>query len=559
MSDSSESNVKNFIEHRIDADLEKNTYDGKVITRFPPEPNGYLHIGHAKSICLNFGMAEKYNGSCHLRFDDTNPSKEDKEYVDAIQADVKWLGFQWDYLHYTADYFDQLHEYAVQLIKKGDAYVCALSAEEMREHRGSLTKGGTDSPNRNKAVEENLNLFERMRAGEFEDGQYVLRAKIDMSSGNINMRDPVIYRIMNVPHQHTKDKWCIYPMYDFAHCLSDAIENITHSLCTLEFQDHRPLYEWFINHLTPEPRPQQIEFSRLNLSHTITSKRKLKKLVDDKLVSGWNDPRMPTLIGLRRRGYTPNAIRHFCQTIGISKSDSIIDMSILEECVRSDLNQNAMRAMCVLNPLKLTIDNLPDDHLETLSASNHPQDESFGKRNIPFTKTLYIEQDDFMEEPPKKYKRLTIDKEVRLRNSYVIRCNEAIKDPNTGKVIELKCTYDPKTLGKNPEDRKVKGVIHWVSATQAKKCQVRVFDRLFKDANPGSADDWDDALKMLNPDSLSTIENCYIEPNLPTVAPETRYQFERLGYFVMDRLDFTSDNWVFNRIVSLRESWAKID
>lgn len=553
-----ETNVKHFIEHRIEDDLAKNTYGGKVVTRFPPEPNGYLHVGHAKSICLNFGMAEQYNGTCHLRFDDTNPSKEDKEYVDAIQEDIIWLGFEWDFKHYTADYFEKLYNFAVELIKQGDAYVCSLTAEQIREHRGTLKEPGINSPNRNRSVEENLDLFQRMRKGEFGNGEHVLRAKIDMAAGNINMRDPVIYRIMHEHHQHTKDEWCIYPMYDFAHCLSDAIENITHSLCTLEFQDHRPLYEWFIERLTPEPRPQQIEFSRLNLSHTITSKRKLKKLVDDKIVDGWNDPRMPTIIGLRRRGYPPAAIRSFCKTIGISKSDSVIDMSVLEEHVRDDLNKNALRAMCVLEPLKVTIDNLPDDHLEILSAPNHPQDESLGKREIPFTKSLYIEREDFMFDPPKKYKRLTLDKEIRLRNSYVIKCVDTVKD-DQGNVVELKCTYDPETLGKNPEDRKVKGVIHWVSATHSKKCEVRQYDRLFKVPHPGQADTWEEVLADLNPDSLQVLKECYIEPNVPNLAPEVQYQFERLGYFVADRKDFADDNWVFNRVVGLRESWSKVE
>lgn len=550
-------NVKNFIEHRIEEDLSKNTYAGKVTTRFPPEPNGYLHIGHAKSICLNFGMAEKYGGNCHLRFDDTNPSKEDPEYVEAIQSDVKWLGFEWDYLHYTADYFDKLYDFAVQLIQQGDAYVCSLSAEEIRAHRGTLTEPGINSPNRDRSVDENLDLFKRMKAGEFNDGEHVLRAKIDMKAGNINMRDPVIYRIMKVSHQHTGDKWCIYPMYDFAHCLSDAIEKITHSLCTLEFQDHRPLYDWFVERLMPAPRPQQIEFSRLNLSHTLTSKRNLKKCVDEGVVDGWDDPRMPTLIGMRRRGYTPAGIRQFCQMIGISKSDSVIDMSVLEECVRDDLNQHAYRAMCVLKPLKITIENLPDGHKEEISAPNHPQDETLGRRNLVFTKELYIEQEDFMEVPPPKYKRLTVGKEIRLRNAYVVKCVEAIKDPKTGEVVELKCEYDPETLGKNPPDRKVKGVIHWVSATHHKKCEVRLFDRLFQSPNPGEAQDWEQLLNMLNPNSKEVLKECYIEANLPKIEPEARYQFERLGYFVFDRVDFDLENWVFNRVVNLRDSWSK--
>lgn len=549
-------NVKNFIEQRIEEDLKNNTYGGKVTTRFPPEPNGYLHIGHAKSICLNFGMAKQYNGNCHLRFDDTNPSKEDIEYVNAIQADVKWLGFEWDYKHYAADYFEQLYDYAVALIKSGDAFVCSLNAEQMREYRGTLTEPGKNSPDRDRPIAENLDLFARMRAGEFNDGQYVLRAKIDMASGNINMRDPVIYRIMKVPHQHTGDKWCIYPMYDFAHCLSDAIEKITHSLCTLEFQDHRPLYDWFVEKLTPAPRPQQIEFSRLNLTHTLTSKRNLKRCVDDGIVDGWDDPRMPTLVGMRRRGFTPAAIRQFCKLIGISKSDSVIDMSLLEECVRDDLNKHALRAMCVLNPLKITIANLPDGHLEHVSAPNHPQDESLGSREIAFTKEIFIEQDDFAEIPPKKYKRLTIGNEIRLRNAYVIKCKEIIKDPKTGSILELICEYDPDTLGKNPPERKVSGVIHWVSATHAKECEVRLFDRLFQDPNPGKADSWESLLKLINPESKVTLKHCYLEANLPNLEPETRYQFERLGYFVVDRMESSADRLIFNRIVGLRDTWA---
>lgn len=552
---SQEERVKHFIENRIEADLEKNTYGGKVVTRFPPEPNGYLHIGHAKSICLNFGMAEQYGGRCHLRFDDTNPTKEDIEFVNAIQADVHWLGFEWDDMHYTSQYFEQLYQFAVELIKQGDAYVCSLSPEQIREQRGTLKEPGTNSPFRKRTVEENLDLFERMRKGEFKDSEHVVRAKIDMTSGNINMRDPVIYRILHAHHQHTQDEWCIYPMYDYAHCLSDAIENITHSLCTLEFQDHRPLYDWILERLTPAPRPQQIEFSKLNLSHTITSKRKLKRLVDEKKVQGWDDPRMPTLVGLRRRGYPPQAIRQFSKVVGISKSESVIDMNVFEQCVREELNQHAPRAMCVLDPLKVTIENLPDDHLEILNAPNHPQDESMGTRNVPFTKTLYIEREDFMEEPPKKFKRLTVNQEIRLRNSYVIQCNRVIKD-DSGKIVELVCSYDPQTLGKNPPDRKVKGVIHWVSATQAKKCEVRIFDRLFKESNPGAAETWEETLGHLNPESLVTLKDCYIEPNPEQLNPEQSYQFERLGYFVADRHDFSQERLVFNRVVALRESWS---
>lgn len=551
---SQEGKVKHFIENRIEEDLEKNTYGGKVITRFPPEPNGYLHIGHAKSICLNFGMAEQYQGRCHLRFDDTNPTKEDKEFVEAIQADVQWLGFEWDYKHYTSEYFEKLYQFAIQLIKEDYAFVCSLNAEQMREYRGTLKEPGKNSPYRDRSVEENLDLFERMRKGEFKEGEHVLRAKIDMASGNVNMRDPVIYRILHATHQHTQDDWCIYPMYDYAHCLSDAIENITHSLCTLEFQDHRPLYDWILDKLTPEPRPQQIEFSKLNVSHTITSKRKLKRLVDEKHVAGWDDPRMPTLVGLRRRGFPADAIRNFIKTVGISKSESVIDMNVLEQSVREELNEKAPRVMCVIDPLKVTIENLPEDHLEILTAPNHPQQESMGTREVPFTKTLYIEREDFMEIPPKKYKRLTLDNEIRLRNSYVIRCEQVIKD-EAGMIQELICRYDPDTLGKNPPDRKVKGVIHWVSATESKKCEVRLFDRLFQTPNPGTAQSWDETLIQLNPDSLKTVHECYIEPNPLQLNPEQAYQFERLGYFVADRYDHGAERHVFNRVVGLRESW----
>lgn len=550
--------VKHFIEHRIEADLEKGTYGGKVITRFPPEPNGYLHIGHAKSICLNFGMAEQYQGNCHLRFDDTNPSREDKEFVDAIQADVRWLGFEWDFKHYTADYFEQLYQFAIKLIEQGDAYVCSLSAEETRKLRGTLTEPGTNSPYRDRSIEENIDLFTRMRAGEFKEGEHVLRAKIDMAAGNVNMRDPVIYRIMHIKHHHAKEDWCIYPMYDFAHCLSDAIEHITHSLCTLEFQDHRPLYDWFLERLVPEPRPQQIEFSKLNISHTVASKRRLKRLVEEEIVNGWDDPRMPTLIGLRRRGYPPKAIVNFCKMVGVSKAESVIDMNVLEQSVRDELNEHAPRAMCVLRPLKVTIENLPDDHLEMLEAPNHPQNEAMGTRQVPFTKTLYIEQEDFMFNPPGKYKRLTVDKEIRLRNSYVIYCKEAITD-ETGQAIELICTYDPDTLGKNPPDRKVKGVIHWVSATHAKPCEVRMFDRLFSDANPARFDAWEQMLEHINPESLTVLTGCFVEPNLEHASAEQQYQFERLGYFAADQKDFTQDNWVFNRVVGLKETWGAAD
>lgn len=554
MATENEPSTKHFIEQRIEADIENNTYGGGVVTRFPPEPNGYLHIGHAKSICLNFTMAAQYQGRCHLRFDDTNPMKEETRFVEAIKEDVRWLGFQWDSLHHAADYFGQLYDFAIKLISEGKAYVCSLPPDKTREMRGTLTEPGQNSPYRERAIEENLALFEKMRQGVFKDGEHCLRAKIDMASGNMNMRDPVMYRIMNVPHQHTKEQWSIYPMYDYAHCLSDAIENITHSLCTLEFQDHRPLYDWFVEALFPKPRPQQIEFSRLNLSHTITSKRKLKALVDENRVDGWDDPRMPTIVGLRRRGFTANSIRNFCEQIGISKSDSIIDMSLLEECLRDDLNEHANRVMCVLNPLKVTITNLEPNHSEQLQAPNHPQNESMGQRKIPFTQTVYIEKEDFMEEPVKKFKRLSPGKEVRLRYGYVICCDEVIKD-DSGEIIELKCSVDKDTLGKNPEGRKVKGVIHWVSATENFSCEVREFDRLFIHENPAAAE-WND--ELFNPASLVKHANCYIEKGIQSLEPETSYQFERQGYFVIDRHDSKEDCLVFNKTVGLRDSWAKL-
>lgn len=546
---------KHFIEQRIEQDLKNNTYGGQVITRFPPEPSGYLHIGHAKAIYLNFTMAEQYQGRCHLRFDDTNPAKEEIEFIQAIQADIKWLGFQWDALYHAADYFEQLHHYAQQLIRQGNAYVCSLSTEEMRDYRGSLTTAGKNSPYRERSVEENLDLFARMKAGEFSAGEHVLRAKIDMQSGNINMRDPVLYRILSAKHPHVGTTWNIYPMYDFAHCLSDAIENITHSLCSLEFQDHRPLYDWILEKLIAAPRTQQIEFSRLNLSHTITSKRKLRKLVEDKQVSGFDDPRMPTLIGVRRRGFTPAAIRNFCRQVGISKSDTTIDMSLLEEAVRDDLNQKAPRIMCVLDPIKVIIDELADDHLEMLNAANHPQNPDLGERQIAFTKTLYIDANDFMLDPPKKYFRLSPGCEVRLRHGYVIKCNNIETDPETGKIIALHCSYDKNTLGKKPEGRKVKGVIHWVSATQHRTCSVRLYDRLFTVENPAAGDSFETLVKHLNPNSLKELTLCYIESNLFSLAPETHYQFERVGYFVTDRIDSTPDNLIFNRVVALRDTW----
>ncbi len=548
--------TKHFIEQRIEADIASNKYEGKVVTRFPPEPNGYLHIGHAKSICLNFTMAANYRGRCHLRFDDTNPTKEEQEYIDAIKADVTWLGFQWDSLHHTSDYFEQLHDFAVKLIEQGDAYVCELNSEQMREYRGTLTEPGKNSPFRERSVEESLTLFAKMKAGEFEEGSHVLRAKIDMSSGNINMRDPVLYRILKATHPHVGDTWNIYPMYDYAHCLSDAIEQITHSLCTLEFQDHRPLYDWIVERLFPEPRPQQIEFSRFNLSHTITSKRKLKKLVDDNVVDGWDDPRMATLTGVRRRGFTPSAIRAFMESVGISKNDSVTDMSLLEEFVRDDLNQHAPRVMCVTKPLKIVLTDLDDDHNETLTLANHPQKPELGERKVAFTKTIYIEQEDFQLEPEKKFFRLAPGKEVRLRGSYVIKCNEVVTDAN-GNVTELHCTHDKDTLGKKPEGRKVKGVIHWISASVHRRCQVRIYDRLFNVEHPGASKDWDELMTKVNPLSLTVLDDCLIEENLASTAPESHFQFERLGYFVIDRYCQDEKALVFNRVVALRDSWSK--
>ncbi|MDF1655016.1 MAG: glutamine--tRNA ligase/YqeY domain fusion protein [Coxiellaceae bacterium] len=542
-----------FIEKIISEDLAQGKHDA-VLTRFPPEPNGYLHVGHVKSICLNFGVAKDFDGACNLRFDDTNPEKEEQKYVDAMQDDIQWLGFEWQQpIHHASDYFQRLYEGAVELIKKGKAYVCDLNAEQTREYRGTLKQAGKDSPYRERTVEENLALFESMKAGECEEGSHVLRAKIDMSSGNMNMRDPVIYRIRHLSHQRTGDTWCIYPMYDYTHCMSDAIEAITHSLCTLEFQDHRPLYEWFLEQLDMPARPQQIEFSRLNVSHTITSKRKLRQLVDEGIVDGWDDPRMSTLIGMRRRGYPAAALRNFCDRVGISKSDSVIDLGVMEECVRDELNRTAPRVMAVLDPIKVVITNYPEDKTEMVTAPNHPQDESMGTRELPFSRTLYIERDDFMEVAPnKKFKRLAIGKEVRLRNAYVICGDKMITDAD-GNVIEVHCTYDADTLGKNPEDgRKVKGVIHWVSAEQALPAEVRLYDRLFTVENPAAQDDF---TQHINPDSYKQLTNCWLEPSVKQAKAGDTFQFERTGYFVID-LDGTADQLVLNRVVSLRDSWS---
>ncbi|MEA3302743.1 MAG: glutamine--tRNA ligase/YqeY domain fusion protein, partial [Pseudomonadota bacterium] len=540
----------NFIRQVIDADLASGKHHS-IATRFPPEPNGYLHIGHAKSIVLNFGIADDYNGSCNLRFDDTNPQKEEEEFVDAIEHDVEWLGYHWDNLYFASDYFEQLHDFAVELINKGLAYVCELSAEEMREYRGTLTEAGSNSPWRDRTVEENLDLFERMRAAEFEDGSRVLRAKIDMASPNINLRDPVIYRIRSgLIHHQTGDTWCLYPMYDFTHPISDALEGITHSLCTLEFEDHRPLYDWVLDNISIDCHPQQIEFSRLNLQYTVMSKRKLTQLVDDGLVNGWDDPRMPTIAGLRRRGYSPASIREFCNRIGITKADNSIEMGMLESCIREDMEKSAPRRMAVLNPLKVVISNYPQEQVEQLSAPNHPKDESMGKRQLPFDRELYIDRNDFMEVAPnRKFKRLVSGGEVRLRNSYVIRCDEVITDAH-GEISELQCSYDPDTLGKNPPDRKIKGVIHWVSAKHGVKAEVRLYDRLFSHPAPDADKEIEEWKQHLNPQSLLVIENAMLEASLHDAQPGERFQFEREGYFCRDSV--ITGKLVMNRVVTLR-------
>ena len=549
----------NFIRNIIAEDLKVNKNDGRVHTRFPPEPNGYLHIGHAKSICLNFGLAAENEGLCNLRFDDTNPSKEDIEYVESIMEDVRWLGFDWDdRLFYASDYFEQLYQYAVQLIKAGGAYVCDLSADEIKKYRGTLKEPGRESPYRERLIEENLDLFERMRAGEFEDGSRVLRAKLDMSSGNLNMRDPVIYRILRQEHHRTGNRWCIYPMYDFTHGLSDSIEGITHSVCTLEFEDHRPLYDWFLDQLDVY-HPQQIEFARLNLSQTIMSKRKLLELVEQGIVSGWNDPRMPTISGLQRRGYTPESIRNFCERIGVAKKDSTVDIALLEHCVREDLNKRAPRVMGVLRPLRVVIDNYPEDQVEELEAVNNPEDPGMGTRKVPFSRVLYIEQDDFLEDPPKKFFRLAPGREVRLRYAYFIKCEDVVKDKQTGEVIELHCTYDPKTRGgDSPDGRKVKATLHWVSAAHSKEAEIRLYDHLFIKAGPGEEKAGADFNAYLNPNSLKTLRSCRLEPSLAGAKPGSRYQFERQGYFCVDSVDSSDEALVFNRTVSLRDSWARI-
>ncbi|MES9874815.1 MAG: glutamine--tRNA ligase/YqeY domain fusion protein [Candidatus Sedimenticola sp. 6PFRAG7] len=560
MSNNENTAPTNFIRQIIDEDQKSGKHGGKVHTRFPPEPNGFLHIGHAKSICLNFGIARDYEGGlCNLRFDDTNPHKENLEYVNAIQDDVRWLGFDWDdRLYYASDYFQQLHDFAVELIKNGKAYVCDLNAEETREYRGTLTEPGRPSPFRDRTVEENLDLFARMKAGEFEDGARVLRARIDMASPNMNMRDPTLYRIRHgVVHHQTGEEWCIYPMYDFTHPISDALEGITHSLCTLEFEDHRPLYDWALDNISISCHPQQIEFSRLNLEYTVVSKRKLTQLVDEGHVTGWDDPRMPTIAGLRRRGYTPGSIRTFCDRIGVTKSDNSVEIGMLEACIREDLDSNAPRALAVLNPLKVVIENYPEGEVEHLTAANHPKDESKGSRTVSLTREIYIDKADFREEANKKYKRLVSGGEVRLRNAYVIKAEQVIKDEH-GEIIELRCSYDPETLGANPVGRKVRGVIHWVSASEGLPAEIRLYDRLFSHPNPDGDKEVESFLEHTNPDSLLTLSQAMVEPSLKDAKPGDRFQFEREGYFTMDK-DSTVDRLVFNRTVTLRDSWAKIE
>jgi len=548
-----------FVRAIVAEDVKNGKNGGRVHTRFPPEPNGYLHIGHAKSICLNFGVAADFGGLCNLRFDDTNPSKEEVEYVESIKEDIRWLGFDWDDREfYASDYFEQLYEFAVQLVKSGKAYVCDLSPDEIREYRGTLTEPGKDSPYRDRSIEENLDLFERMRAGEFPDGARVLRAKIDMASPNINMRDPVIYRILHATHHRTGDTWCTYPMYDFTHGQSDSIEGVTHSICTLEFENNHPLYDWFLEALEIY-HPLQIEFARLNLTRTVMSKRKLLELVQDGLVTGWDDPRMPTLCGLRRRGYSPAAIRNFCKRIGVAKTDSTVDIALLEHCVREDLNKTSPRVMAVLRPLRVVIDNYPEDQTEEMDAINNPEDPSAGTRKVPFSRVLYIEQDDFREDPPKKFYRLAPGREVRLRYAYFITCTDVVKDPGTGEVVEVHCTYDPATRGGDaPDGRKVRATLHWVSAAHALPAEVRLYDYLLKEDSPDGEPDAGDFKSMLNPNSLETLTSCRVEPALANAAPGSRLQFERLGYFCVDTADSRGDALVLNRTVSLRDTWAKI-
>ena len=545
--------ASNFIRNMIEADVAAGKHGGQVVTRFPPEPNGYLHIGHAKSICLNFGMAGRFNGRCNLRFDDTNPVRESEEYANAIKDDVQWLGFEWSDVRHASDYFDQLFEYACELIRQGKAYVDSSTAEELRALRGTLTEPGTPSAYRNRSVEENLDLFQRMKEGEFEDGAHVLRAKIDLASGNMNMRDPTLYRIRKVEHIRTGNQWSIYPMYDYTHCLSDAIEKITHSLCTLEFEDHRPLYDWVLAQLDTPGEPEQTEFARLQLEYTVLSKRRLIQLVEEEHVRGWDDPRMPTITGIRRRGYTPASIRDFCERIGVTKNDAWIEMAVLENCIRDQLNVEAPRRMGVLDPIKVIITDLAEDYTETLSFANHPQNEAAGRRDIPFSRELWIERDDFAEDPPPKYQRLIPGGEVRLRGSYVIKCNDIIKD-DEGNIVELHCTHDPQTLGKKPEGRKVKGVIHWVCAKAGIEAQVRLYGPLFTVADPAAADSF---AQVIDNESETVLTNSVVEPSLGDAPAEMHVQFERLGYFVTDRRDHRPGKPVFNRTVTLRDTWAK--
>ncbi len=571
MADTSERTSLDFIRQIVSDDLRTNKWGGRVVTRFPPEPNGYLHIGHAKSICLNFGIAAEFGGRCHLRFDDTNPEKEEQEYVDSIIEDVRWLGWDWgQHLYYGSDYFDRMYEWAVELIKKGKAYVCDLTAEQTRQYRGTLTEPGKDSPFRNRSTEENLELLERMKAGEFPDGSRTLRAKIDMSHANVNMRDPVMYRILHASHHRTGDKWCIYPMYDWAHGFEDSIETITHSICTLEFENHRPLYDWFIDAVN-EGRtgdgsgpwgkkihhPQQIEFARLNLTYTVMSKRKLLQLVQEGLVGGWDDPRMPTLSGLRRRGYSPEAIREFCKRIGVNKFNSTVGIELLEHCLREDLNKTSPRVMAVLRPLKVVIDNYPQGQVEELDAVNNPEDPGAGTRKVPFSRELYIEQEDFMEAPPKKFYRLAPGREVRLRYAYFVTCTSVVKNAN-GQVVELHCTYDPATRGGDaPDGRKVQSTLHWVSSARALPAEMRLYDNLFTKENPDDVPEGMDFKSNLNPNSLEVLTSCRVEPSLGQARPLARYQFERMGYFCADK-DSTKEKLIFNRTATLRDPWAKI-
>ncbi len=556
MSEEPREKPSNFIRDIVTEHDASGRFGGKVVTRFPPEPNGYLHIGHAKAICIDFGIAQEFGGRCHLRFDDTNPTKESQEYVDAIMGDVRWLGFDWgEHLYHASDYFEQLCEWAVQLIKAGRAYVDDLTADQMREHRGTLTEAGRESPCRNRPVEENLDLFERMRAGEFPDGSRTLRAKIDMASGNINLRDPVMYRIRKATHQRTGDKWCLYPMYDWAHGQSDSIEGVTHSICTLEYEDHRPLYDWYLDQLGVH-HPQQIEFARLNLSHTVMSKRKLLELVQGGLVAGWDDPRMPTLAGLRRRGYTPESIRDFCERIGVAKADNLVQMALLEHCVREDLNKRALRVMAVLRPLKLVIENYPEGQVEEFEAVNNPEDPGAGTRRVPFSRILYIEQEDFRDPPPPKYFRLSPGVEVRLRYACIVKCTGVTKDSKTGEVTEVRCTYDPASRGGDSGGRKVKGTIHWVSASHSLPAEVRLYDTLFSTPKPDEAEEWK---SVLNPKSLEVLRGCRVEPALAGVKAGERFQFERQGYFCVDSRDSAPGRLVFDRTVGLRDTWAKIE